>query len=106
MQKRRKKARDYEKDLIQRLRDAKFAAEYLNASLEDEDKGSEERFLIALGHVAKAHGMTVIAGRSGKGRQALYRALSGSGNPELTTLKALLNSVGLRLSVARRQKVS
>jgi probable addiction module antidote protein len=32
-------------------------------------------------------------------REALYRALSPSGNPTLKTLLAVLNAVGMRLSV-------
>ena len=95
--------KDYEADLTERLKDVEFAAEYLNAALEESDKGSDERFLIALGHVAKAYGMTSIAKKSGMARQAMYRALSEVGNPELTTLRALLNAMGLRLAVERKK---
>lgn len=98
----RNHVRDYEEDLIRRLRDTEFAAEYLNAALEDEDRGANERFLIALRHVARAHGMTRIAGECRLARPAMYRALSKRGNPELSTLKALLDSLGLRLAVAQR----
>src|SRR5688572_10228797 len=94
-----KRTRIYEADLIEQLKDAEFAAEYLNASLEDEDKGSEERFLIALKHVAQAHGMTAVAEKSGVARQALYRALSEDGNPELSSLKSILSAMGLKLAV-------
>lgn len=101
-----KRTRDFEKDLIQKLKDAEFAAEYLNASLEDSDEGSDERFLMALGQVARAHGMTVISEKSGFARQALYRSLSESGNPELSTLKALLDAMGLKLSVEQKKQAS
>ena len=97
-----KRTRDYESDLIGKLKDPEFSVEYLNASLEDNDEGSDERFLMALRQVAQAHGMTEIAERSGMARPALYRALSETGNPEFLTLKALLDSLGLKLAVEQR----
>ena len=102
----RRKVRDYEEDLIEKLKDAEFSAEYLNASLEDPDEGADERFLIALRQVAKAHGMTAVAEKSGMARQAMYRALSESGNPEFSSLRALLDAMGLRLAVEQKQKAS
>lgn len=101
-----KRVRDYEEDLIEKLKDVAFAAEYLNASLEDADNGSDERFLMALRQVAKAHGMTAVAEKSGMARQAMYRALSETGNPELSSLKALLDAMGLRLAVEQKQQAS
>ncbi len=97
-----KRVRDYEEDLVEQLKDAEFAAEYLNASLDDTDDGADERFLMALGQVAKAHGMTAISEKSGMARQAMYRALSENGNPELSTLKALLDAMGLKLAVEQK----
>lgn len=101
-----KKSRDYEIDFVEQLKDAEFAMEYLNASLEDFDAGSDERFLMALRQVARAHGMTAVSEKSGMARQAMYRALSGSGNPELSSLRAVLNVLGLRLAVGKKPKAS
>jgi probable addiction module antidote protein len=101
-----KRVRDYEEDLVEKLKDAEFAAEYLNVSLEDADEGADERFLIALRQVAKAHGMTAVAEKSGMARQAMYRALSESGNPELSSLRALLDAMGLRLAIEQKQRAS
>ena len=101
-----KRVRDYEEGLIEKLKDVEFAAEYLNASLEDSDAGADERFLMALRQVAKSHGMSAVAERSGMARQAMYRALSESGNPELASLRALLDAMGLRLAVEQKQKAS
>jgi len=101
-----KRTKNYEVDLIEKLKDSEFAVEYLNASLEDEDTGSDERFLIALRHVAQAHGMTSVSERSGMTRQAMYRALSETGNPEFSSLRALLNAIGLKLSVEQKKDVS
>jgi probable addiction module antidote protein len=102
-----KHTRDYESDLIEKLKkDVEFTTEYLNASLEDSDEGSDERFLIALRQVAKAHGMSTIAEKSGLARQAMYRSLSETGNPQLSTLKAVLNTLGLKLAVEQLKKAS
>jgi probable addiction module antidote protein len=101
-----KRVRDYEEGLIEKLKDVEFATEYLNASLEDSDEGADERFLIALRQVAKAHGMSTIAEKSGMARQAMYRALSESGNPEFSSLRALLDAMGLKLAVEQKKKAS
>ncbi|MGK5088748.1 hypothetical protein WDW86_14415 [Bdellovibrionota bacterium FG-2] len=63
-----KRTKNYEIDLIEQLKDPEFSAEYLNASLEDTDEGSEERFLMALRQVAQAHGMTAVSKKSGMAR--------------------------------------
>ncbi len=101
-----KRTRDFEEDLIEKLKDGEFATEYLNASLEDSDEGADERFLMAVGQVARAHGMTNLAEKSGFARQALYRSFSKSGNPELSTLKSLLDAMGLKLSVEQKKQAS
>jgi probable addiction module antidote protein len=72
---------------------------YLNVWLED---GSPQEIASALGDVARSKGMTEIALKSGLGRQALYAALSKDGNPTLETLAAVLNALGLELSVKKR----
>ena len=99
-----KKNPDYESFLVEELKDSKFAVAYLNEALAEADEGSEERFLIALRHVAQAHGMTAVSDRAGMARQAMYRALSPKGNPELTSLRAVLSALGLRLSVQSKRR--
>lgn len=98
-----KRVCDSEIDLIKKLDDVEFAVEYLNASLEESDQDAEERFLLALRHAAKTHGMTAVAERSGMARQAMYRALPPRGNPALSSLKALLSAMGLGLAVERKK---
>ena len=72
---------------------------YLEAAMEGNDPG---HIASALGDVARSKGMTEIARKSGLGRQALYAALSGTGNPTLETLLAVLEALGLELSVHPR----
>ncbi len=56
--------------------------------------------LLALRTVAEAWGgLGAVAAEAGINREALYRALSPTGNPTLKTLLAVLKTVGLRLSV-------
>ena len=61
-------------------------------------------FLLALRHVAAAHGIGSVARQSDLGRESLYRTLSAKGNPRLETLLRLLDTVGLRLSVEAKKR--
>jgi probable addiction module antidote protein len=72
---------------------------YLEAAMEGNDPG---HIASALGDVARSRGMTEIARKAGVGRQALYGALSETGNPTLETLTAVLKALGLQLTVQRR----
>jgi probable addiction module antidote protein len=90
-------SRDYQVSLIERLRDPKEAAAYLDAALEDGDRAI---FLLAIRNVIQAFGgMTQIARHTGLNRENLYRVLSEQGNPELNSLEKLLKALGLRLAV-------
>ena len=56
--------------------------------------------LLALRDIAEAYGgMAVVARDAGITREALYRALSPTGNPTLKTLLAVLHAMDMRLSV-------
>lgn len=88
---------DYQRDLIEALKDPAEAAAYLNAALEEGDK---EAFLLALRNIAEANGgMKAVAEKAHLNRESLYRTLSRKGNPEIRTLFNLLHGVGLRLNV-------
>ena len=69
---------------------------YLEAALQGNDP---KHIASALGDVARSKGMSEIARKTGLGRQALYNALSENGNPTLETLTAVLDALGLQLSV-------
>jgi len=90
--------KSYKADLLKRLADPKYAAEYLAQVLAEKDS---EAFLIALKDVVEATGgMGDLAGRVGLKRPSLYRILSKHGNPTLATLQEILRPLGLRVSVA------
>jgi probable addiction module antidote protein len=83
--------------LFERLKDAEFAAEYLNAASEDDDP---KTYLTALRKVVDARGgMASIAEKSHVSRETLYRTLSTRGNPTIKTLTAVLKATGLRFGV-------
>ena len=90
--------KNYRDDLLKRLHDPKYAAEYLAQVLAESDS---EAFLIALKDVvAAAGGVGELAGRVGLKRPSLYKILSKHGNPTLATLQEILKPLGLRVSVA------
>lgn len=99
----KKRSVRYEDGLKKALEDPTEAAAYLNAALED---GSQDGFLLALRDVAHARGLTRLARETSLNRENIYRILSGKGNPQLSSLKALLDSLGLKLAVATKQAVA
>jgi probable addiction module antidote protein len=73
------------------------ADDCLQSALEDGDLGV---VLLALRRIAEAcGGMAKLAQATGLTREALYRTLSGTGNPRLTCLAAILNATSLRLTI-------
>lgn len=86
----------YEDGLRQALLDPAEAAAYLDAALVE---GDMDGFLLALRDVAEARGMTQAARSAKLNRENLYRMLASNGNPQLSSLNALLHSLGLRLAV-------
>lgn len=83
--------------LLEHLKDPAKAAAYLDAAIED---GDQAALMLALRNVARAHGgVAELARRSKLTREATYRMLSESGNPELRSFNAILAAAGLRLSV-------
>jgi probable addiction module antidote protein len=87
----------YEDWLLERLKDPARAAAYIEAAL---DEGDQAVLMLALRQVAKAHGGIAAVARQAKlAREAVYRMLSESGNPALSSLTAVLAAAGLRLSV-------
>ena len=95
-----KRSVDYRETLIESLKDPAEAIAYLRAALEDDDM--PEVFLLALRNVAEARGMQWLAREAHLNRESLYRMLSEKGNPEMRSLCALLNALGLRLALEPR----
>ena len=75
--------------------DARIAA-YLEEAFED---GNTTVIAAALGTVARARNMSMIARDTGLTRETLYKALSAEGNPTLSTLTAVTKALGFHLSI-------
>ena len=85
----------YEETLLPMLTNPAEVTAYIEAVMERDDPAA---LLVALRHVAKAHGMAEVARRADMGDKTLFKALSDEGNPTLTTVHKALAAVGLRLS--------
>ena len=86
-------------DVTKFLDDDETIAAFLTDALDTENPAYINR---AFGDVARARGMTDIAKQTGVKREALYRALSETGNPQFTTMMQVIKAMGLRLSVVPR----
>ena len=67
---------------------------YFDACLEE--AGDDAAFIAkALGNIARARGMTQLSVDTGLGRESLYKALSGDGNPSFATILKVARAFGL-----------
>ncbi|HEX6279972.1 MAG TPA: addiction module antidote protein [Pyrinomonadaceae bacterium] len=90
-----KRTGDFREYVIGSLKDdLKLASEYLNAAMED---GDVQVFLMALGDLAKARGMSNVSKKTGLNRENIYRIVSTKGNPQIKSVFALLDALGLKL---------
>lgn len=91
----------HEREVAELRADRELAVAYLKAAMESLDNPEDRAAgLLALRTVAEAYGgLGAVATEAGISRESLYRALSPKGNPTLKTILAVLNAVGMRLSV-------
>lgn len=98
------RSKNYQKWLIEKLRDHDEAVAYLNAALEESLKGdaeSQHLFMTALRNVAEAQGgMGNLSKKTHLGRESLYKTLSKSGNPKWQTLLSLIIALGLNVRLS------
>jgi probable addiction module antidote protein len=90
--------RSHDEALAESLaRDPAFAAEYLNAVIED---GDQAEIMLALRQVADAlGGVQQVAKTAELNPTTIYKTLSSAGNPELRSLRKLLEAMGLRIAI-------
>jgi probable addiction module antidote protein len=69
-------------------------AAYISQVLQD---GNTEELLRAIGHIARARGMTQLAKDTGIGRESLYKALSADAKPRFDTILKVLQALGIKL---------
>ncbi|QPB42656.1 addiction module antidote protein [Rodentibacter haemolyticus] len=85
------------------LTDEETIKAYLELSLESGDKAE---FIEALNTLARARGITQLAKETGLGRESLYKTLSGSVEPKLSTLERITEALGFKLSLSLSPKTT
>jgi probable addiction module antidote protein len=85
-------------DSAEHLKTDEDMAAYLEACFQE--AGDDAAFIAkALGNIAKAKGMTQLSKDTGLGRESLYKALSGQGNPSFATILKVTHALGLKFHV-------
>ena len=83
-------------DSAEHLKTEEDMAFYLEACLQE--AGDDAAFIAkALGTIARAKGMSQLARDTGLGRESLYKALSGEGNPSFATILKVTAALGIKL---------
>jgi probable addiction module antidote protein len=83
-------------DASEFLDNEKVIAEYLAQALKDPDP---DMFLVAVANLAKARGLSQVAKDSGLGRESLYKALKPGSKIRYETVRRLVDSLGVHLTV-------
>lgn len=84
-------------DIADYLDSNEMIAEYLNMIIEE--GASDAEMIVAIGHIAKAIGMTKIAEETGLSRPSLYKALSEGAKPQFSTIMKILKAIGGQIRV-------
>ena len=88
------KEKNRPQNVVDQFNSIQEVIDYLEEAFES---GSPQLISATLGEVARSKGMTAVAAESGLGRESLYKALSHTGNPSLSTILSVLRSLGLKL---------
>ena len=83
-------------DVSEHLRSPEEMVAYLEACIE-EANGDAAFIAKALGHIARARGMSQVARDAGLSRESLYKALSGERSPNFDTVLKVIDALGLKL---------
>jgi probable addiction module antidote protein len=92
----KKKTKTSPYDSAEYLNSAEAIHSYMEEALETDDPAFIAH---ALGTVARARGMSLIAKKAGLSRESLYKALSTEGNPEFGTVMRVMQALGLKFSI-------
>lgn len=82
-------------DAAEYIDDPESQAELLADAFET---GNATYITHALGIIARARGMTSVAKEAGVTREALYKALSETGDPRLSTLLGVTKALGVTIT--------
>ena len=81
-------------DMAEQLQTEEDIATYISLVLED---GDTDELIRAIGHIAKARGMTQIAKDTGLGRESLYKSFREGAKPQFDTVIKVLNAINIDL---------
>jgi probable addiction module antidote protein len=84
-------------DMAEMLDSEQAIAEYLTVVLEENDPAA---LADALGTVARARGMAVVAESAGIAREALYKALRPGSQPRFETIQRVMAALGVKLTAS------
>jgi probable addiction module antidote protein len=89
-------------DSAEHLKTEEDMALYLEACFQE--AGDDALFIAkALGNIARAKGMSQLSRDTGLGRESLYKALSGEGNPSFATILKVTTALGIKLHAQSMQ---
>ncbi len=83
-------------DVSEYLDSEEMIAAYLTSIIEDNDW---DLLIEAIGHVAKARGMSKIAEESGLGRESLYKSFSKNSQPRFETVMKVLSAMHIKINI-------
>jgi len=86
-------------DASEYLDSPEMIQEYLNAAMEEED---QDVLLMALENIAKAKGMTELSQETGLGRASLYKTFKPGSKPAFSTIKKVVEALGLHLQTTSK----
>jgi DNA-binding phage protein len=91
--------KNYQDDLLQRLSNNEYAAEYLTASFDETMKdGNVDAFLLAIKNIINAtKTVSFVKEETNISKQELFQLLETNSTPTIETLAVVLNAVGLTL---------
>ncbi len=91
--------KDYQTDLLKRLANSEYAAQYLKAAFDETiADGNKSAFLLALKNVVDATGeMQTVVKNANISPQKLSQIFSEEENPTLETLTSVLHAVGITI---------
>ena len=90
---------DYKEWLLEQLKDLDFAAGYITEAIAE----GEPAFLLAVRDVVEAQGgIGELAKNTALNREGLYDMLSEKGNPRLSSLSTVFDSIGLQIAVTKK----
>ena len=81
-------------DMAEQLRNDEDIAAYISIVLAD---GDTDELIRAIGHAAKAQGMTQIAQKTGLGRESLYKVFKEGSKPQFGTVLKVVKAIGVDL---------